>query len=80
MNWRPWELQKMTSVMTELLKGKIGFPREFTCGAFTQDKLVYKEILSDYCVPFHKLHRTEDGELNEEQRESLIRFVKLYST
>jgi len=73
-NWPPWRLADQSKVLTMYLRGRIGFPDAFDCGAFSQNKLAYKEALKDICIPYHLLTRTVDGELCPEERRKLFRF------
>ena len=73
-NWSPWKLEEQAKVLKSYLGDRVGFPNEFDCGAFSQNKLTYKEAIKDLCVPFHRLVRTSDGELGPDERRKLFRF------
>lgn len=75
-NWAPWDLRELSPTLEQHLGTKIGYPKHFTCGAFTQDKLVYKTACKELCTPFLVLKRTEDGRLSREDRLRVFRFCK----
>jgi hypothetical protein len=72
----PWDLSVLAETLQRKLGPLIGYPQRLNCGAFTQDKLVYKHILqaADLCSPYFELSRTTDGVLSPDVKRSLFKF------